>query len=807
MTTESELTGFCCRRKNDGTTVICEMDHDLFEYFRSNGNIGAEKVRQMKDYIDNVDLAPVQVALAKLYAKYDACKNLSAPNSLITAAEAEFDQQLQNLYWYRVLGTEDADELLGYLDSIEEAVTADPPSIDIQHQFDLREALIAKYNLQESDITDELSTAYWMVTDYEGYSQLQRNITKDDGLGVVIIDPDLVAWLKLEEIAMKTRLKLDSSLANVTLDNLVLISKIGIEASDRVFSDPPSNDIAELCVKYKALVDVSPSPTFEPTVAAANSLHHFFNGWVSGTSQGDIDTWLADATNFFYVMAGSDFLAASADEVTPFDLALRLLALVTMENDTALAAYQINLQPTTATEVANVRSAIYDDNSGAYVNTVDTDTNSGNLHTAAWMLSDAVTQVKLLAEDFAELFDLLAIINLDDPTAFGSYTNNPGEIAGVDADSVVNLSLQSEIDALLDDDGAGIKDSVASYITSDWTLADGAKIADAVYETGTTIDNSGFSASYTATDEIIDPSSDLGTAKVATGLETSDDFASREMALHACPHNTAKCGGDSNTFLFSDKESTAETVIVSQLTEKSSCHYFIRSECDVPRVQIMSADNDLGGTHTVIGASYIEYQAGVNMLSLDSNLYPREDQEISVVVNQFNMPEGTLGEFQMEPPETGANAKRVGGERILRSLASYTKKVQAYEADLESYEEARILYNQAVQEVLDGIKYEDLELSSIPAKPRAPVVPKAYGGFYYGGDSELTPYTGFGKIVAGEMSLNKAKHGQFKHFGVFGQGDSDNLGFAASEDEVDELGEPLCKGKTILLNVYPLSSE
>ena len=73
----------------------------------------------MKDYIDQITvsatkggLPPIQAALSKLYAKYDLAKAASPGDATITAAEKEFNQQLQNLYFYNAVGKTKTDELI-----------------------------------------------------------------------------------------------------------------------------------------------------------------------------------------------------------------------------------------------------------------------------------------------------------------------------------------------------------------------------------------------------------------------------------------------------------------------------------------------------------------------------------------------------------------------------------------------------------------------------------------------------------------------------------------------------------------------
>ena len=63
-----------------------------------------------------------------------------------------------------------------------------------------------------------------MKKDYKGYDHMMRNVNTEDN-GAQKMHADMVLYLKSEELKMKTRMMNDGiTLANETLDDLVIIS-------------------------------------------------------------------------------------------------------------------------------------------------------------------------------------------------------------------------------------------------------------------------------------------------------------------------------------------------------------------------------------------------------------------------------------------------------------------------------------------------------------------------------------------------------------------------------------------------------
>lgn len=82
---------------------------------------------------------------------------------------------------------------------------------------------------------------------------------------------------------------------------------------------------------------------------------------------------------------------------------------------------------------------------------------------------------------------------------------------------------------------------------------------------------------------------------------------------------------------------------------------------------------------------------------------------------------------------------------------------------------------------------------------------------YFADDlTEVTPYSGFGLLTGGEISLRAGVYGKYKNFGVFGQGEDTcasgaNCGYVIS-DTVSASTSCVENTRYMLLSVYPLSS-
>jgi len=115
--------------------------------------------------------------------------------------------------------------------------------------------------------------AYWLVTDYDGYNTMIQNTI--NVVGGDTIKPEMITWLKGEEKKMKTRTKHDGTLANTTLDDLVILSRMGYTLTNKDYTDT-STTLRILCDKYQAVMDTTPTSTREPTKEAADILYHYF---------------------------------------------------------------------------------------------------------------------------------------------------------------------------------------------------------------------------------------------------------------------------------------------------------------------------------------------------------------------------------------------------------------------------------------------------------------------------------------------------------------------------------------------------
>jgi len=118
------------------------------------------------------------------------------------------------------------------------------------------------------------------------------------------------------------------------------------------------------------------------------------------------------------------------------------------------------------------------------------------------------------------------------------------------------------------------------------------------------------------------PSGVAGDHKTVTSKSTSADFTSPELALSACPHPEAQCGAPKGGIAVSgqpfylDKNMSPESININGLSEKDSCHFIIKSDCDVPVLTLVNTLSGSDSTVSNIGMSYIEYQNSPD-LSID----------------------------------------------------------------------------------------------------------------------------------------------------------------------------------------------
>lgn len=92
---------------------------------------------------------------------------------------------------------------------------------------------------------------------------------------------------------------------------------------------------------------------------------------------------------------------------------------------------------------------------------------------------------------------------------------------------------------------------------------------------------------------------------------------------------------------------------------------------------------------------------------------------------------------------------------------------------------------------------EEFKLDLVTAKvPVAPVRPKDYSGYKL---SDFSAGWGLGTLMAGSLDMTANK---IKAFGILGQTDAVNMGYALTQDVI--IGEvSTCSKKTVMLNLYP----
>lgn len=69
-----------------------------------------------------------------------------------------------------------------------------------------------------------------------------------------------------------------------------------------------------------------------------------------------------------------------------------------------------------------------------------------------------------------------------------------------------------------------------------------------------------------------------------TNKHKSDDFNSRELAMHSCPHKTQVC--KKRKYYLSDTTKAKIEVEIENFTSADSCHYLVKADCGLPVVQM-----------------------------------------------------------------------------------------------------------------------------------------------------------------------------------------------------------------------------
>lgn len=120
----------------------------------------------------------------------------------------------------------------------------------------------------------------------------------------------------------------------------------------------------------------------------------------------------------------------------------------------------------------------------------------------------------------------------------------------------------------------------------------------------------------------------------------SGHFASKELAMHSCPHKTQVC--KQRKHYLSDTTQKKIEVEIENFTSADSCHYLVKVDCGLPIVQM----SDQWFKHPdQLRIDYLEYQQGVGGLAMSDTYagYPSRKSVPHYTDKQYLHPEGTLG--------------------------------------------------------------------------------------------------------------------------------------------------------------------
>jgi len=319
----------------------------------------------------------------------------------------------------------------------------------------------------------------------------------------------------------------------------------------------------------------------------------------------------------------------------------------------------------------------------------------------------------------------------------------------------------------------------------------------------------------------------------------SNEFASNDLALTACPSKTEVCGR--REVILEDQYTVPIKMTIDGFNgETDSCHWLVKAECDLPSVEITQVSPYMDGEFSLYYVEYQEDGPDVQM-SLDDKDYPRFASVPEFVHKQYHYPEGELGELVYDQTDYPAGItfeerqeitkfhKYIWAsviesevERVLEirekyyeNLARWEKRAVEYNhqiADIENLIES--LDNQGwihqmqvgTQGAIEGL-VDDADLFSskvaelvdaLPTCPSKPVAPEVDINISLDGAKFVS---GFGTLTAGEISVNARDLNTRKSFGVFGQGKGNMKGFTIKPDIQTEDADNQCRARYIALNL------
>lgn len=320
-----------------------------------------------------------------------------------------------------------------------------------------------------------------------------------------------------------------------------------------------------------------------------------------------------------------------------------------------------------------------------------------------------------------------------------------------------------------------------------------------------------------------------GTTVYATTSSTlSDSYADKKVALSNCPTKTSICG--TKVRQFSDASSSEVKLSVTNMESSlDSCHWMIKSLCDLPQIEIDSSMNMKTNEYKILT---LEWSIDANKTLFDPTVADGSGDYLPpAAVSAWVADAGSAyypGTLPgIEYTATGASvATKYPAYLVLDGIAAYQTAIDAYTTKLATYNTAKTKWDESVDTL--SKYYKDLDDTPEPGffdflsptvpptmpdltdKPTAPVVPTAYDGVV---GADFSYYQGYGELTATWIKTHNdvaetLYPANKKYFGTFGQGTEDGLGYDVNPDTPAAVGGiPTCSNRFFSINLIPQISD
>lgn len=295
-------------------------------------------------------------------------------------------------------------------------------------------------------------------------------------------------------------------------------------------------------------------------------------------------------------------------------------------------------------------------------------------------------------------------------------------------------------------------------------------------------------------------------------ITLSSQFTSMSEAISACPNYKDVCGERIREL---DTDSSTETLTPEIFLASQECHYLIKTTtCGFPVIMIDTEDDFVPGKFV---AHWAEYQEGVATLDGETDYLLPDDW---YYINMFSpyMAADTYGEIAVTDDD--GHVKYMGAEAIKMAYDNYKESIMLHNIFVGTYNDDAEDYNDAVDAVeaelpgwLDGTLvpgetrgergHREEKLTKLPLRPFFDVPEPEYQGYVIGDGAEYV--SGFGMPTSGIFDNNWLRNGQYKHFGVYGQGGEEGVLATANPEDADDADT--CSTKYTAINIFPLSTD